>query len=251
MREKEIVEEQICHNRFTEGLKDGIPIGLGYLSVSITFGLMAVTDGLPVWSAVLISMTNLTSAGQFAGLALMVGHGSLFEMALTQLIINLRYALMSLSWSQKLDKKVTLLQRCLIAFGNTDEIFAVSSGQPGTLGARYMFGLMVMPYIGWALGTLIGAMASTLLPSFIRSAMGIAIYGMFLAIIIPPATEDSAIRTVLLVAIALSCAFAFVPMLNQVGSGFVIIICAVAASAVGALLHPVDEGCPAEEGEAV
>lgn len=231
--------ETLCHNNFAQGIRDGIPIGLGYLSVSFTFGMMAVSEGLPPWSAVLISLTNLTSAGQFAGLALIVGHGSLFEMALTQLIINLRYALMSLSWSQKLDEHVAFWHRFIIAFGNTDEIFAVSSGQPGTLGTRYMLGLMVMPYIGWGSGTLIGAVASTLMPDFLRQALGIAIYGMFLAIIVPPARESKAVRLVLGIAVAASCAFAFIPVLQAVGSGFVIIICAVAASAAGAWLFPV------------
>ena len=162
-------EKIIINNSFAKGLQDGIPIGLGYLSVAFTFGMMAVTQGLPAWSAVLISMTNLTSAGQFAGLDLIVLGAPFVEMALTQLIINLRYALMSLSLSQKLEDSVTTLERCLIAFGNTDEIFAVSSGQPGKLGKWYMFGLMVMPYIGWSGGTLIGAAASTILPEFIRS----------------------------------------------------------------------------------
>ncbi len=234
------MEESIrCQNNLKQGLRDGIPIGLGYLSVSFTFGMMAVNEGLPPWAAVLISMTNLTSAGQFAGLATMVGGGTLVEMALTQLVINLRYALMSLSWSQKLDRAVSLPMRLLIAVGNTDEIFAVSSGQPGTLGFKYMMGLMVMPYLGWSGGTLLGAVASSVMPVFIRSALGIAIYGMFLAIIIPPATQDKAVRMVLGVAIALSCCFAFLPLLNQVSSGFVIIICAVAASAYGAWRHPI------------
>lgn len=239
---EEVIEEKSSiHNSFAKGLRDGVPIGLGYLSVSFTFGMMAVTQGLPIWSAVLISMTNLTSAGQFAGLDLIVLGAPLIEMALTQLVINLRYALMSLSLSQKLESSVSTLWRCLIAFGNTDEIFAVSSGQPGKLGKGYMFGLMVVPYIGWAGGTLIGAAASTILPEFIRSALGIAIYGMFIAIIIPPARKQKSVRTVLMVAILLSCLFTFMPVLNQVSTGFVIIICAIAASALGAWLFPVKE----------
>ena len=116
-------------NSFKIGLKDGLPIALGYLSVSFTFGMMAVEGGLPVFTAVLISMTNLTSAGQFAGLDLILAGGAYLEMALTQLVINIRYALMSVSLSQKLHKSVNLLDRFLIAFSNTDEIFAVASGQ--------------------------------------------------------------------------------------------------------------------------
>lgn len=228
-------------NSFKKGLKDGVPIALGYLSVSFTFGMMAVAGGLPVSIAVAISMTNLTSAGQFAGLSLLLAGGGYFEMALTQLVINLRYALMSVSLSQKFHKSVTLLDRLLIAFGNTDEIFAVASGQPQEVGKKYMYGLILMPYLGWTLGTLLGAAASAVLPETVRSALGIAIYGMFLAIFIPPMKRSGAVTAVVLVSAALSCLFAYAPILDRVSSGFVIIICAVVAAALGAVLQPVKE----------
>lgn len=228
-------------NSFKKGLKDGVPIALGYLSVSFTFGMMAAAGGLPVSVAVAISMTNLTSAGQFAGLSLLLAGGGYFEMALTQLVINLRYALMSVSLSQKFHKSVTLLDRLLIAFGNTDEIFAVASGQPQEVGKKYMYGLILMPYLGWTLGTLLGAAASSMLPEVVRSALGIAIYGMFLAIFIPPMKRSGAVTAVVLVSAALSCLFAYVPVLNRVSSGFVIIICAVVAAALGAIIRPVKE----------
>ena len=166
-------------NSFWAGFHDGVPIGLGYLSVSVTFGMMAVTGGLPVWAAVAISMTNVTSAGQFAGLSLIFGGGTLFETALTQFVINLRYALMSLSLSQKLERRVGLIDRMLFSFMMTDEVFAVASGQKGEVGKRYLFGVMIAPYCGWALGTLCGAVASGFLPPSVRSALSIAIYGMF------------------------------------------------------------------------
>lgn len=228
-------------NSFKKGLKDGVPIALGYLSVSFTFGMMAAAGGLPVSVAVAISMTNLTSAGQFAGLSLLLAGGGYFEMALTQLVINLRYALMSVSLSQKLHKSVTLLDRLLIAFGNTDEIFAVASGQPQEVGKKYMYGLILMPYLGWTLGTLLGAAASAALSETVRSALGIAIYGMFLAIFIPPMKRSGAVTAVVLVSAALSCLFTYAPILNRVSSGFVIIICAVVAAALGAVLQPVKE----------
>lgn len=229
------------HN-FLRGLKHGVPIGLGYLSVSFTFGIKAVADGLTPLQALLISMTNLTSAGQFAGLPLMVAQASLIEAALTQLVINLRYALMSLSLSQKLDKDMNTPRRMFFAFSNTDEIFAVASSQPGKVGHAYLEGLMVAPYIGWALGTLLGAVAGTLLPEFVRSCLGIAIYGMFLAIILPPMRKEHPVRVVVLIAVALSLCFRYLPVLKNVSSGFVIIICAVTASALGAALFPVKEG---------
>lgn len=235
-----MAEEKVV-NSFTKGLRNGIPIGLGYLSVSFTFGMMAVEAGLPAWLAVAISMTNLTSAGQFAGLSLMVTGCGLLEMAATQLVINLRYALMSLSLSQRLAPQVRLRDRLLVAFGNTDEIFAIASGQPGLVGQRYLYGLITVPYLGWALGTLVGAVASTLLPDMVRSALGIAIYGMFIAIILPPARRLRSVRRVLLLAVALSCLLAWVPAFAFVSSGFAIILCAVLASAAGAYFYPIQE----------
>ena len=224
-----------------QGIRHGIPIGLGYLSVSFAFGMKAVGDGLTVLQAVLISMTNLTSAGQIAALQLMAGGASLAEMALTQLTINLRYALMSLSLSRKLDGSMGTLQRLVFSFANTDEIFAVASSQPGKVGKYYLYGLMIAPWIGWSLGTFLGAAAGTLLPAFVRSALGIAIYGMFLAIILPPARESRPVRFVVLIAVALSLCFHYIPGLNTVSSGFVIIICGVLAAAAGAWLFPAEE----------
>ena len=224
-------------NSFWAGFHDGVPIGLGYLSVSVTFGMMAVTGGLPVWAAVAISMTNVTSAGQFAGLTLIFGGGTLFETALTQFVINLRYSLMSLSLSQKLERRVGLIDRMLFSFMMTDEVFAVASGQKGEVGKRYLFGVMIAPYCGWALGTLCGAVASGFLPPSVRSALSIAIYGMFIAIVVP-------------LAVALSCAMHWVPVLNTVSSGFSIILCTVLAAGLGALAAPVpDEPSGAPDGE--
>ena len=223
---------------FRQGIRHGIPIALGYLSVSFAFGMKAVSDGLTVLQAVLISMTNVTSAGQIAAVPLMVGGASLAEMALTQLTINLRYALMSLSLSRK---SMGTLQRMIFSFANTDEIFAVASSQPGKVGKYYLYGLMLTPWIGWSLGTFLGAAAGTLLPEFVRTALGIAIYGMFLAIILPPARKSRPVRFVVLAAVALSLCFHYIPGLNTVSSGFVIIICGVAAAALGAWRYPAEE----------
>ena len=226
---------------FRRGLRHGIPIGLGYLSVSFAFGMKAVGDGLTVLQAVLISMTNLTSAGQIAALPLMVNGAGLAEMALTQLTINLRYALMSLSLGRKLDETMGTVQRLIFSFANTDEIFAVASSQPGKIGKNYLYGLMIAPWIGWSLGTLLGGAAGTLLPEFVRSALGIAIYGMFMAIILPPARKSRPVRFVVITAIALSLCFHYLPGLNTVSPGFVIIICGVLAAALGAWRFPAEE----------
>lgn len=231
---------------FRKGLRDGIPICLGYISVSFAFGMTVVQDGLPVWLAVLISMTNLTSAGQFAGLGLIVAGSSYIEIAVTTFIINIRYMLMSLSLSQKVDEAMTSLQRWTLSFGITDEIFAVASQQKSAINASYFSGLILMPYIGWALGTLLGATVTELLPPILRSALGIAIYGMFLAIIIPPARTAKPVLWVVLFSAGLSCIFKWTPFLSWISSGWVIIICAVLVSAWAAFRYPVDDA-PSEE----
>ncbi len=235
-------------NQFTKGVKHGLPIGLGYLSVSFAFGMQCTDNGLSVLQALLISMTNLTSAGQLAGLQVMIAQSSLIEMALTQFIINLRYALMGLSLGQKLGPTMNTPRRMFFSFANTDEIFAVASSQPEKLHHHYLYGLMLMPYIGWSLGTFLGAAAGQILPEFVCSALGIAIYGMFLAIILPPARKEKPVRVVVLIAVAISLAFNYLPMLKNVSGGFVVIICAVVAATIGALLFPLreDDGKEAE-----
>lgn len=226
---------------YLEGFKDGIPIGLGYLSVSFSFGIMAVNTGLSMWTAVLISMTNLTSAGQFAGIKLIAGGASYIEMALTQLVINLRYALMSLSLSQKTDKSFGILHRVVLSFGITDEIFAVASGKPRDIGKNYMYGLVTAPYLGWSAGTLLGGAAGNILPASVASALNIALYGMFIAIIVPPAKKSRPVLLVILIAVTLSSVFEYAPYFNKLSGGFAIIICAVAASLIGAVFFPVKE----------
>lgn len=228
-------------NSFAEGVKDGIPIGLGYLSVSFTFGMMAVSMGIPLEVAVLISLTNLTSAGQFAGLELLMVNGAYIEMAMTQFIINLRYALMSLSLSQKVDSKLNGSDRALIAYAITDEIFALASNKEGRIGKTYFVGLASIPILGWTLGTLIGGGASQLLPLGIRSCLQIAIYGMFLAIIIPPAKKMRSLRIVILFSALLSCLLTFINTYFSIGSGFIIILCTVITAGLAAYFFPIKE----------
>jgi len=223
------------------GIRDGIPICLGYISVSFAFGIFAVGSGLSVLEATLISLLNLTSAGQLAAVPIIAVGGSYIELVLTQLVINLRYSLMSVSLSQKLGKSVRLRDRFLMAFANTDEIFAVSHAGERPIGRRYFYGLMITPIVGWTGGTLLGALAGNVLPELITSALGIAIYAMLLAIFIPASRADGKVALCVLVSVALSCIFYFVPVFSEIPSGFVIIICSVTASLVFALVCPVSE----------
>ncbi len=225
-------------NSFRKGLKDGIPICLGYFSVSFAFGIFAIENGLTVFQATIISLTNLTSAGQLAGVPIIMG-GTLPELALSQLIINSRYSLMSVSLSQKFSHKVKLKDKLLISYGNTDEIFAVAVSQKGEIGKRYMLGLMLLPIIGWTSGTLIGAVAGNILPAMVTAALGLAIYGMFVAIVVPVAKKEKATAICVAIAIALSCAFKYIPLLSKVPTGFTVIICSVIAAAILAVVAPI------------
>lgn len=223
---------------YKRGVKDGLPIALGYLSVSFTFGITAVGMGIPPLAAILISMTNLTSAGQVQGIRIISACGGYIEMALAQLIINLRYALMGISLSQKLSHKYTLPHRIISSFGITDEIFAVASGQTEEIPPRYMYGLITLPYIFWAAGTAAGALLGAILPQSLQAALGIAIYGMFIAIVVPPAKKSRGIMAVSLIAAALSCIVEYMPLFSGLSSGISVIICTVIAAGLGALLLP-------------
>lgn len=225
-------------NNFLKGIKDGIPICLGYLSVSFAFGIFSIESGLSILETLLISMANVTSAGQLAGVPIICGGGGFMQMAVSQLVINLRYALMSVSLSQKLGKSVKLLDRFLISFVNTDEVFAVASGNKGEVGKKYLYGLILTPYLGWSFGTLIGAVAGNILPEIVISSLGVAIYGMFIAIVVPAMKESRGVAFCSLSAIMLGCLFKFVPLLSAVPDGFVIIICAVIASGIFAAIMP-------------
>lgn len=226
---------------FKCGLKDGIPIALGYLSVSFGFGISAVNGGLSPLAAVIISLTNLTSAGQVAGVEVILALGTLIEMALTQLTINVRYSLMSLSLSQKLDQSFTLPHRLIASFGITDEVFGVASSKKDPLKPIYMYGLILLPFIGWTLGTLLGAVAGNILPESVNNALGIAIYGMFVAIVLPPAKREMGVLAASLISIGVSLALAFIPLFSFITSGFAIIVSALAAAVVAALLFPIKE----------
>lgn len=223
-------------SEFTKGMAAGIPIGLGYLSVSFGFGIMAAGAGLSVFEAFMISLTNLTSAGQAQGVSVIAAGGTLIEMALVQLIINIRYALMAISLSQKLDDNFTLPKRLIAAYGITDEIFAVCSTVKGTLKAEYMYGVTFVSTVGWVLGTFLGAAAGEILPASVTAALGIVLYGMFLAIIVPPSRKEKSILMVVIISAALSCVCRY--LVPGLSGGFAVIMCALVGSAAGALFFP-------------
>lgn len=227
--------------QLTKGMQDALPICFGYLAVGFTFGMAAVAQGLTANQGGLICITNVTSAGQFAGLTVIAAGAPYIEMALTQLIINLRYALMSLSLSQKLDSSIKIRHKLIIGFGVTDEIFALLSTREGKVTKPYCYGVISVCILSWALGGWLGGIASSALPLMVRSALGIAIYGMFLAIILPPAKTDKTILEVIVIAVLISSALHWVPGLKEISPGMAIIIGTVAASAVGAIIHPVKE----------
>ncbi len=223
---------------FLAGVKGGIPIALGYLPVSFTFGLIAVSGGLPVWVACLISLTNLTSAGQFAGTSLIFAGAGYMEIAMTTLVINLRYMLMSLSLSQKIDKSVSLLDRMIFGYAVTDETFVVGSLREGKLRKPFLFGLITLPILGWNAGTLLGACISSVLPAALQNAFGIALYGMFIALIIPTARDSSNVLKIILMAVGMNCVLTYVPMFGWISSGFRIIISTIFGAGLGAVLFP-------------
>ena len=225
---------------FRRGIRAGVPIGLGYFSVSISFGILAVSYGFAWWQAVLISMLTVTSAGQFAGINTMRMPGQYIAMLVSQLTINVRYCMMSVSLSQKVDSSFGKAARWLLGFFITDEIFAVAAAEK-TLTKPFMLGLTVAPYAGWSLGTLVGALAGSVLPERLMNALCIALYGMFVAIVVPVAKKERPVLLVAVLAMALSCLFTWMPGLNSLSSGIAVSLCAVAAAVVGAVLFPVKE----------
>lgn len=234
---------------FLAGVHSGIPICLGYIAVSFTFGIMAKNAGLSVWEAVLISVANLTSAGQFAGLSLIVSGSSLLEMAATQFVINLRYSLMSCSLSQKLDQSAPFFHRFFMAYGVTDEIFGVSVCREGPLSPFYSYGLISVAAPGWTLGTFLGIVSGSILPERLIRALSVALYGMFIAIIIPPARENRVIAGIVAVSMILSLIFTEVPFLGSISSGFRIIILTLLIGGAAAFLFPLREETEVTEDE--
>ena len=226
---------------FLDGMRIGTPICVGYFSVSFGFGAMAIAQGLKIWQAILISASNLTSAGQFAGLTVIAAGAAMIEMILTQLVINSRYALMSLALGQRLGPKAGTGTRLMMAFFNTDEVFALGMAQGSRLTPAFFLGAGVVAAIGWISGTALGAIAGSLLPVSVRMALGVMLYGMFIAIVVPQARAEKPLLAAVVLALVFSCLFTWLPGLNKVSAGLAIVICTVAAAALCAALFPVKD----------
>ena len=223
---------------FRKGLRDAVPIALGYFPVSAAFGMICINNKLPLWAAPIISLTNFTGTGQFVGSSLLATGALIIEIILTLMVINARYFLMSISLSQRLSSKITLFGRLAIAFGNTDEIFAVAMQQNQILNIRYMFGLIVCSFSGWLGGTIAGTLVGSFMPLDLVSAMGITIYTMFIAIIVPPLKKSKPIFVVVAIAAVLNCILTYTPVLSELGTSWGVIISGVVAAALGAILFP-------------
>ena len=185
-------------------------------------------------------MTTVTSAGQFAGVGIMLHPGQYFQMLISQLTINIRYSFMAISVGQKADERFKGLSRWLLGFMMTDEIFAVAA-QEDRVSRSFFAGLATLPYLGWSAGTLLGAILGSILPDRLMSALSLAIYGMFVAIVVPEMKKSRPVTIVVILAIILSCAFYYIPFLSSISSGITITIVAIASAIAGAVLFPIDE----------
>lgn len=224
-----------------KGLRDGIPIALGYFAVSIALGITAKNSGLNALQAALSSILCYASAGEYAGFRVIAENAPYIEMALITLIINARYALMSTSLSQKLPESASLRSRFLVGLTITDEIFGASCTRPGYLNPYYSYGLAMAALPFWWLGTALGVVMGNVLPAPLVSALSVSLYGMFLAIIMSVARRDKVIRGVVFISMAASWAASAAPVISNLSEGTRIIILTVAISMAAAVIFPVDE----------
>ena len=230
------------HNKaLREGIRDGIPIGLGYLAVSFSLGVAARNAGLSAFQGFLVSLLNNASAGEYAGFTVIAANGAYFEIFLMTLIANARYLLMSCALSQKISPDTPLIHRILVGYDVTDEIFGITIARPGMLDPFYSYGAILIAAPSWAGGTALGVIAGNLLPARAVSALSVALFGMFLAVIIPPARKNRVIALFVLISFAASFAATYLPLISRLSGGTRTIILTVLISAVAAILFPVNE----------
>ena len=228
-------------NEYFRGLKNGLPIMLGYFTVSFTFGISASKLGIGVFEASLLSFTNLTSAGQFSGIKVIANMGTYVELAISQIIINSRYLLMSSSLSQKIDYHTPIYKRALMALGITDEIYSLCISSDNVLNPYYIYGISSVSIPGWTLGTFAGAIMGDILPHNIIFALNIALYAMLIAAIIPATRNNNKIKIVVFLSMITSYIFSITPYLKKIGFGFQIIMISIIFTAIFAKLFPIEE----------
>lgn len=226
---------------FKKGIKNGIPIALGYLAVAFTLGIAAKNAGLNGFSATLASLTTNASAGEFAAFTIIAAGGTYLELVIMEIVANIRYVLMSCALSQKLSDEVSLKHRLLIGFGVTDEIFGVSISTPQKLNPFYSYGLIAIAVPGWAIGTYFGVLFGNVLPADIVSALSVGLYGMFIAIIVPPARKNKIIAGLVIISMVLSYVMSELQIFSTISSGMRIIILTVLLSGAAAILFPIKE----------
>ena len=227
------------------GIKNGTPIGLGYFVVAFTLGIAAKNAGMTPFQGALASALMVASAGEFAAFQVMASLGTYLEMAIMMLVVNARYLLMSCSLSQKLDPKLPLHHRLLVGWGITDEIFGVVSCESGRINPYYNYGMMLAAIPCWTLGAFWGIAMGNILPANIISALGVGLYGMFLAIIIPPGRKNHVIAGLVLVSMAASWLMTNLPIFAAISSGMRTTILTIVIAGIAAVLSPI----PEEEGE--
>lgn len=223
---------------FRDGMRDGIPIGLGYLAVAFSLGIAAQNAGLSAFQCFLVSLLCNASAGEYAGFTLVAANASYIEMAIITLVANARYLLMSCAMSQRVAPRTHLLHRLFLSFGLTDELFGIAIARPGCLHPYYSYGAFFVASPCWAFGTALGAIAGNVLPLRIVSALSFALFGMFLAVFVPPAKKDKAIAGIVIVCFILSYSATVLPVLSELSEGVRIIILTVIISSAAALIFP-------------
>ena len=234
-------ENMLSNYTFVRGMRDGIPICLGYFAVSFALGIAGRGVGMNAVQAFVMSLTMVASAGQFAAITLIGAGAGIIEMITTTIVVNLRYLLMSCSLTQKLSPETKLLHRLALSYCMTDEIFGLSISVDGFLRPVYTYGITVISVSGWCLGTVLGVVAGNILPALVTNALGVAMYGMFLAIIIPPAKENHFLGALVAVSMAASGLFSVLPYLKAISSGFRVIILTILIAGIAALIHPIEE----------
>lgn len=234
-------ENMLSNYTFVRGMRDGIPICLGYFAVSFALGIAGRGVGMNAVQAFVMSLTMVASAGQFAAITLIGAGAGIIEMITTTVVVNLRYLLMSCSLTQKLSPETKLLHRLALSYCMTDEIFGLSISVDGFLRPVYTYGITMISVSGWCLGTVLGVVAGNILPALVTNALGVAMYGMFLAIIIPPAKENHFLGALVAVSMAASGLFSILPYLRAISSGFRVIILTILIAGIAAVIHPIEE----------